>query len=112
MHPIIINCVKRLENALDKNLEKNSEVEIKQLMANFTIDVIATCAFGTKIDTYNEKKSEFIINAQRAFRGTWRLWVFFLFAFISPKLVQKINFKVIDPAVTDFFRSAVCLNNL
>jgi cytochrome P450 family 6 len=109
MHPIIIDCVKRLENALEKGMKIKNEVEIKQYMSNFTIDVIASCAFGTKIDTYSEKRNEFIIKAQKAFRGTWRIWVFFTLAFTFPKLIQWMKFRFIEPSVTDFFRAAVSM---
>ena len=112
MHPIIIDCVKRLENALEKGMKIKNEVEIKQYMSNFTIDVIASCAFGTKIDTYSEKRNEFIINAQKAFRGTWRIWVFFTLAFTFPKLIQWMKFEFVDPSVTNFFRGAVSMTSI
>ena len=107
MHPIIVDCVHRLELNLEKNMNNNKEVNIKKFMSNFTIDVIASCAFGTKIDTYSDEKNEFIVNAQKAFRGTWRLWVFFTIAFIFPKLIQWTKFSFVDPSVTNFFKSAV-----
>ncbi|CAG2162374.1 unnamed protein product [Oppiella nova] len=51
MHPIIIDCVKRLEEYLEKKAANKEELEMKKIMGNLTMDVIASCAFGTKIDT-------------------------------------------------------------
>ena len=111
MHPIIIDCVKRLENALERGIKIKEEVEIKQYMSNLTIDVIASCAFGTKIDTYSEKRNEFIINAQKAFRG-WRMWVFITLSLAFPKLNQWIKFQINDPSITKFFRAAVSMASI
>ena len=113
MHPMIVDCIKRLENVFEKEVigKGVTEFEAKKYMSNFTMDVIASCAFATKIDTYSEEKSEFIINAQKAFRGTWRLWVGFLILFTAPSLIKLTGFSVFPPGVLDFFRSAVCQIN-
>ncbi|CAG2162373.1 unnamed protein product, partial [Oppiella nova] len=42
MHPIVIDCVKRLETHLEAYLQKGShEIELKKNMSNLTMDVIA-----------------------------------------------------------------------
>ena len=86
MHPIIVDCVKKLEEVLEsETLGKGvKEFETKKLMSDFTMDVIARSAFATTIDTYSDDKNEFILNAQKAFRSTWRIWVSFLLGAIPP----------------------------
>ncbi|XP_054157189.1 cytochrome P450 9e2-like [Oppia nitens] len=104
MHPIIIDCIKRL----DKHLSDKKEVEMKKTMGNLTMDVIATCAFGTQIDTYNDqKRNEFILNAQKVFRGSWRVWAVFVLMQISQKLLQWSGLKFLDPTATNFFVNAI-----
>ena len=114
MHPIIIDCIKRLENVFEKEVigKGVTEFEAKKYMSNFTMDVIASCAFATKIDTYSEEKSDFVINAQKAFRGTWRIWVGFVMMFTSPTLFKWSGFSLFPPGVLQFFRSAVSSINL
>jgi len=81
-------------------------------MGNLTMDVIASCAFGTKIDTHNDqKRNEFIVNAQKVFRGNWRVWLFFIGVTSFPKLVKWAGFKLTDPSVQRFFMSAVSKQN-
>ena len=109
MHPIIVDCVKTLDSNLGKAIKQNNEVEIKKFMSNFTIDVIASCAFGTKIDTYSDPNNVFIVNAKNAFGASWRALVFFTLATISPTLITWMKFSFVDPSVTKFFESAVSL---
>ena len=109
MHPIIVDCVQRLESNLEKNMKNSNEVEIKKFMSNFTIDVIASCAFGTKIDAYSSNKSQFVSNSQKALRQTWRIWVAITLALISPKIIQWTKFSFVEPGVINFFKSAVSI---
>jgi len=108
MHPLIVNCVKRAEDVLTKTANSsNNEIELKKLMGNLTMDVIATCAFGTQIDTHNEPNNQFIKNAGVVFRGNWRIWVFFLLKTSLPQLLDITGFQMTDSKVANFFRSAV-----
>jgi hypothetical protein len=113
MHPLIEDCVERLETVLMKKATDNSgnnEIELKKSMGNLTMDVIALCAFGTKIDTHNDPKNQFIKKAEVVLRGNWRLWVFFLLKTTIPKILDLTQFQVTDPSVAHFFRSANSLS--
>ncbi|CAG2182723.1 unnamed protein product, partial [Oppiella nova] len=85
------------------------DVEMKKTMGSLTMDVIASCAFGTKIDTYNDHKtSEFIVNAKKVFHGSpWRIWLFGILVNISPKLLKWTGFQFMDPSVEKFFTPAI-----
>ena len=109
MHPIIVDCVKRLQNVLNKEaLNKgNNEIELKKTMSNLTMDVISTCAFGTQIDIYGDSTNEFVTNAKKALNGGWRLWTFFILLTSFPKIIEWTGFEQNDPKVSTFFRNAV-----
>ncbi|CAG2176687.1 unnamed protein product, partial [Oppiella nova] len=118
MHPIIIDCVHRLDNYLETKAMTGEDVEMKKTMGSLTMDVIASCAFGTKIDVYNDHKtSEFIVNANKVYRGgsRWRILVFIILVSISPKLLKWTGFQFLDPSVENFFTSALtelCIQSL
>ncbi|CAG2167511.1 unnamed protein product [Oppiella nova] len=79
MHPIIIDCVHRLDNYLETKAMIGEDVEMKETMGSLTIDAIASCAFGTKIDTYNDHKktNEFLLYSQKSLHlKLWRCLVF------------------------------------
>lgn len=109
MHPIIVECVGRLEKALEmKALNKeNNELELKKMMSNLTMDVIARCAFGTEIDAYDEThRSQFVKTAEKVFKPSLRLIALILLKPI-PGLLKLLKIRAIDPSVENFFRPAV-----
>ena len=44
---------------LSEKASKGATVDIKDLMANFTMDVIGTCAFGLEINSINNPENMF-----------------------------------------------------
>lgn len=108
MHPIIVDCVDRLVRVLDQKASTNgNEIEVKKMMSNLTMDVIARCAFGTQIDVYSGQRNEFLENAKKEIEGSPRLWLFNLIVLTFPKLIEWTQFRGIDPKATEFFRNAV-----
>jgi hypothetical protein len=101
MHSLVVQCVQSLENALTR--AANSEIELKKLMGNYTMDVIGLCAFATKIDSHNDPNNPFIKNAIKAFSVNWRVFLFLTAPFIS----KLFNISIGDPVVVNFFSSVV-----
>ncbi|CAG2100139.1 unnamed protein product [Medioppia subpectinata] len=51
---------------LELKVKNGDELDVKRAMGNLTMDVIASCAFGTQIDVHNDNKTnEFVANAQQ-----------------------------------------------
>jgi len=110
MQPLIEDCVKNLEKALIKFInDENSEINVRLFMVNYTMDVIASCAFGTKIDTHNDPNNPFIKNASVFFKPSMRFGLFFLLNAWVPSLVRKFNLCFVSRDVIDFFKSAVII---
>jgi hypothetical protein len=104
MHKLVEQCVKSVDKILAKAAKEQKEVEMKTLMGNYTMDVIATCAFGTKIDTYNDPNNPFTKNAIKIFRGSILRSILFLT--VRP-LMKFFRISLFDPSVMQFFKSAV-----
>ena len=111
MHPIIIECVERLKNALDKEYERkgNKEIQLKKMMSGLTLDVIFCCGFTTQIDVYSDSTNEFVNNAHKVSQGGWRFSLFYLLLVSFPKLIEWTGFKETDPKATAFFVDAVII---
>lgn len=108
MQPLIEDCVKNLEKTLINFAnDQNNEISIRQVMVNYTMDVIASCAFGTKIDTHNDPNNPLVKNASVFFRPSVRFGLFFLLNASVPSLVKKMNFCFVSRDVIDFFKSFV-----
>ncbi|PNF19766.1 Cytochrome P450 9e2 [Cryptotermes secundus] len=55
-----------LQNESNKNRDdKCTELEMKELFGRFTLDVIATCAFGVQCDSLKDRNAEFVKTAAR-----------------------------------------------
>ncbi len=109
MQPLMEDCVKNLENVLI-NLSKNkNEFNLREVMVNYTMDVIASCAFGAKIDTHNDPNNPFVKNASVFFRPSIRFGLFFLLNAWVPSLVKRMNLCFVSNDVIDFFKSAVII---
>lgn len=110
MHKLIEECIKRLDNHLEKIAKSDkNEIELRKVMTNYTMDVIALCAFATKIDTYSGEVHPFVKNAQVFSTPSLRIGLFFVATALSPSLVRKYNLSIIPLKVINYFISTVSL---
>lgn len=65
MFPVITNCGKGLQDYLEEHAQNNEPIDVRDLMARFTTDVIATCAFGIATNSLTNPESEFRIYGRR-----------------------------------------------
>ncbi|XP_076759107.1 cytochrome P450 6a2 isoform X2 [Xylocopa sonorina] len=56
---LILQCSNQLESYLDKLVEKNEPVEVREVAAKFTTDVIGSCAFGLEMNSLSDMESDF-----------------------------------------------------
>jgi hypothetical protein len=110
MYPLIEDCVKSLEKVLTNAAMNKQELEMKKVMGNLTMDVIATCAFATKIDTHNDPNNSFVKNAEKFFVLSLRNIINFMIASSFPSLSKKLGLKFLDNSVLQFFKKAVRLS--
>lgn len=71
MEILVEQCGQQLGTFLQNESNKNSrgdkciELEMKELFGRFTLDVIATCAFGVQCDSLKDRNAEFVKIAAR-----------------------------------------------
>lgn len=70
---------------LKKAAENEEDIDIKQFFGNYALDVIARCAFGTRLDSHSDQTNEFVTRTRESFSGTVtpRLFIFFVLPAIS-----------------------------
>ena len=59
---------KRLTNALDDIADKDESFEVKEILGKYSMDTIASCAFGVDAQIYTNHKSDFVTNASNMFK--------------------------------------------
>ena len=104
MHKLVELCVQSLDKKLESLAKTVKEVEMKKLMGDYTMDVIASCAFAMKTDTHNDPNNQFVKNSMKIFSP--QVWRFLMF-FVSRPLMKFLNVSAMDPDISSFFKNAV-----
>ena len=58
----------RLIKALDNIADKNETFEVKEILGKYSMDTIASCAFGVDAQVYTNNESDFVKNASNMFK--------------------------------------------
>lgn len=56
---LILECSNHLEKCLDALVEKGELIDVRDIAARFTTDVIGSCAFGVEMNSLTDQESEF-----------------------------------------------------
>src|SRR5699024_567227 len=64
---LIEECVDGTVRFLEKNSRKSAQVDMKRVLGNLTMDVIAKTAFATEIDSNVEHNNPFVVNGTKFF---------------------------------------------
>lgn len=82
-------------------------IEIKEVLASFTTDVIGNCAFGLDMNAIEDSESKFRQMGRKFFNKGSNILIkmFFLTSFRS--LAQKMGLKLIPEEISYFFRKIV-----
>ena len=88
--------------------DSQTELDMKELCGKFSMETIATCAFGVNAETFSNSDSQFVQNAKAIFRSRpphfnrgFRLWVYLrcsqchvnYIPLDAPKISTTLRFK-------------------
>ncbi|XP_073846685.1 probable cytochrome P450 6a21 [Musca autumnalis] len=109
MYPTIIEVAENFVQVFGEMSGKSERnvVEIKELLARFTTDVIGKCAFGLECNSLKDPNAEFRIMGKRSLneRRHGRFVTGFVQAF--PTLAKKMNMRMVPDDVHNFFMRIV-----
>merc|ERR1712184_123287 len=101
---------RRLIGELDK-VEANKEpFEAKSYLGKFSMDTIASCAFGVDAKVYSEEKSIFVEYANKIFQQDYRAILKFLLImipFIGPYILRFFQLSFTPKKEIEFFYDIV-----
>lgn len=69
MNDMIQECAKITAEHLKSAAQQKKDVDVKQFYGHYALDVIARCAFATKLDSHSDETNEFVTKARKAFSG-------------------------------------------
>ncbi|XP_077563278.1 cytochrome P450 3A41-like [Haemaphysalis longicornis] len=107
MNSLIEDCAMTTAEHLKKAALKKEDIDVKQFFANYTLDVIARCAFATRLDSHSDQTNEFITKLRQAFSGriTLRLFLFFVF----PAIAKFFRLQPFNTEIFLYFKE-ICQN--
>lgn len=107
MFPIMADIGLELKKCVDRQVNKNSEIEMKDIFRRYTTDMIGSCVFG--IESKSLEDSENIFNKiGRKFFNEPRLGGFKLFlAAAFANFFRKLGIKMVQDEVSEFYTDIV-----
>ena len=95
---------------MDKNTTLSDGFELKDSMGKFSLDTLASCAFGVDGQSFEDKESVFVNNASRIFQNS-KMDQFKIFgAMLIPgmaKMMRVLGMNTFKPKETMFFANIV-----
>jgi len=82
-------------------------VDVKETMAKFTTDVIASCAFGINSNSLKYPDAEFRKYLKRIFEFTVQRGLAALTSLFAPYLNTVFKLKVLDDVTANYLRKTV-----
>lgn len=107
MFPTIVDVAKRFEATIDEVAERDADLDIKKLMARFTVEVIGVCAFGLDCNSVADENSEFYRVGLSVFSNPRHSFPVDLLMIAYRKLARKIGCKRFRDEVSDFYMRVV-----
>ncbi|CAH0394804.1 unnamed protein product [Bemisia tabaci] len=110
MQGLMQECITELADYLDKALDddcKNPMLNVREIMAKFTTDVIGACAFGLNCNSIRDENSEFRRIGRIFTKTTLRMHIRVLLRSLSPTLTKLIGLGESNPEVMKFFWTAL-----
>lgn len=84
------------------------EVEFKELAMKFTVDNIASCAFGIEVNSFNDPDNSFQSIAQNFSNfGNFSNVLKFSGYLLAPNFMKFFNIRFFDRKVNEFFQDAI-----
>uniref|UniRef100_A0AAY4DNX4 Thromboxane-A synthase n=1 Tax=Denticeps clupeoides TaxID=299321 RepID=A0AAY4DNX4_9TELE len=89
MVPLINTATQTLLRNLQEHAERGQSFDIHRCLGCFTMDVIASVAFGTQVDSQNNPDDPFVLHAAK----------FFSFSLFRPLIFLFVAFPVLGPLI-------------
>ncbi|XP_062552473.1 probable cytochrome P450 6a14 [Armigeres subalbatus] len=107
MFPTIIEVADTFLKLMKTEVSTNNEIEMKEILARFTTDVIGTCAFGLECNSLHDPEAEFRRMGRQIFSFANGRMLKIVFAQQFRSLARSLHLTLTDKEVSDFFIGAV-----
>lgn len=110
MFELIADCSEGIMSSLKKSAENGAKInrEAKDLFTRFTTDVIATCAFGLKVNSVEDPSNDFFQAGQEITSfNSIAAGLKILLLFKCPRIAKMLDLSMISRKLSDRFKSTM-----
>lgn len=104
MYPLISNCAENLAKYIEEYSAKGKALEMKEVAAKYSIDVITTCAFGIQSNCLADPNAEFREFGRQIFDFSVYRSFEFMSTFMLPSVAKVMNVKFFSSETTKFLK--------
>uniref|UniRef100_A0A182Q8G5 Cytochrome P450 n=1 Tax=Anopheles farauti TaxID=69004 RepID=A0A182Q8G5_9DIPT len=104
MFALIVECSENMIRALSRPGPREEEYEMKDLFIRFTNDVIASCAFGVQLNSFDDQENVFFRYGKDLTNfGRLNVFVKMIGYQLFPALMARLEVDIFDRKHTQFF---------
>uniref|UniRef100_A0A2A4JDS7 unspecific monooxygenase n=1 Tax=Heliothis virescens TaxID=7102 RepID=A0A2A4JDS7_HELVI len=111
MVPFMVEVGDQMMVSLRKKIKESEngyiDIECKDLTTRYANDVIASCAFGLKVDSHNDTDNEFYAMGKLSSTFNFRQMLMFFLLINAPKVAKFFKLDFLSEASKKFFRNLV-----
>lgn len=105
MFPILVECSKGFDELLNEHANKGDTIEVKDIVARFTTDIISLCAFGIQTNCMKNPNADFREWGRKMFENTLSQVMRISLAFFAPKVAEIVGVSTASINHTFLFRN-------
>lgn len=105
MTTALIECANQMLKAMHQLSKK--PVDIKEVFACYTTDVIGSCAFGLDCNSFSQVETDFRKYGKKAFEPSVQNILRIVFCLTFGNLAKTLGIRLIDPEVSEFFTNII-----
>lgn len=103
----LVECGDELKFCLENIAEREEVIEVKDILARFSTDVISSCAFGIECNCLKNENAEFRQWGRKAFEPSIRTNIIGILSGIAPVVLDTLRVSTLDSDVSKYFRRMV-----
>ena len=107
MFQIFVDCGIELGSILEKSASNEEIIEIKDILARYSTDIISSAAFGIKCNCLQNPDAEFRQWGRKFFAPSFRNGVTAFLNETNPNIMSVLKVTPIDAKISKYFRSMV-----
>jgi len=107
MFQTLVDCGIELGSILQKSASEEEIIEIKDILARYSTDVISSCAFGIQCNCLKNPDAEFREWGRKMFVPSIRNTIITFVSLTVPRLLSVLKLSTLDPKISKYFRNMV-----